>query len=67
LGTGVFVETVKHLPASDRRQLAIEAISTEALTTSEIEGEIFGSVSVCISGLGSGPLVVGHTYYAARR
>jgi Fic family protein len=46
LGTGVFVGTVKHLPASDRQQLTIEAISTEALTTSEIEGEILDRTSV---------------------
>src|SRR5205809_1144470 len=46
VGTGVFAGTVKHLPASDQEQLTIEAISTEALTTSEIEGEILDRASV---------------------
>ncbi len=46
LGTGVFVGTLKHLHASDQEQLTIEAISTEALTTSEIEGEILDRASV---------------------
>ncbi len=44
--TGVFVGTVKHLGQEDREQLTIEAMSMEALTTSEIEGEILDRVSV---------------------
>jgi len=43
---GVFVGTVKHLTSEDRDQLLIEAMSTEALTTSEIEGEILDRASV---------------------
>lgn len=46
VGTGVFAGTIKHLPASDQEQLTIEAISTEAVTTSEIEGEILDRTSV---------------------
>jgi Fic family protein len=44
--TGVFVGTVKHLGPDDREQLTVEAMSTEALTTSEIEGEILDRASV---------------------
>jgi len=36
---GVFVGTVRHLGTEERDQLTIEAMSTEAVTTSEIEGE----------------------------
>ncbi|HLK17379.1 MAG TPA: Fic family protein [Bryobacteraceae bacterium] len=46
LGAGVFAGTIRHLGAEDREQLTIEAISTEAVTTSEIEGEILDRVSV---------------------
>src|SRR5260370_3507662 len=46
VGTGVFAGTLKHLPESDQEQLTIEAISTEAVTTSEIEGEILDRASV---------------------
>ena len=46
IGTGVFAGTVKHLSAPDREQLTVEAISTEAVTTSEIEGEILDRASV---------------------
>lgn len=46
VGAGVFAGAVKHLAAPDREQLTIEAISTEALTTSEIEGEILDRSSV---------------------
>jgi len=42
----VFAGAVKHLPASDREQLTIEAIGTEAVATSEIEGEILDRASV---------------------
>ena len=39
VGGGVLVGTVKHLETDERDQLTIEAMSTEAVTTSEIEGE----------------------------
>jgi Fic family protein len=43
---GVFVGTVRHLGIEERDQLTIEAMSTEAVTTSEIEGEILDRASV---------------------
>ncbi len=46
LGSGVFLGAVKHLGDEDRNQLTVEAMSTEALTTSEIEGEILDRASV---------------------
>jgi Fic family protein len=46
LGGGVLVGTVKHLVEEDREQLTVEAMSTEAVTTSEIEGEILDRDSV---------------------
>jgi hypothetical protein len=46
LETGVIVGTVKHLGQEDREQLTVESMSTEALTTSEIEGEILDRASV---------------------
>ena len=46
LGGGVLLGTVKHLPEEDREQLTVEAMSTEAVTTSEIEGEILDRASV---------------------
>ncbi|HXC25343.1 MAG TPA: Fic family protein [Gemmatimonadaceae bacterium] len=46
LGSGRFAGTIKHLNGQDQEQLTIEAISTEALTTSEIEGEILDRASV---------------------
>ena len=46
IGGGVFVGAVKHLRDADRNQLTIEAMSAEALTTSEIEGEILNRASV---------------------
>ncbi len=42
----MFAGTFKHLSQSDQEQLTIEAISTEAVTTSEIEGEILDRASV---------------------
>ena len=45
-GTGLFAGAVKHLAAPDREQLTVEAISAEAVTTSEIEGEILDRASV---------------------
>jgi Fic family protein len=46
LETGRFVGTVRHLEPEDRDQLTVDAMSTEALTTSEIEGEILDRASV---------------------
>ncbi len=46
LETGVFIGAIKHLGPDDREFLTIEAMSTEALTTSEIEGEILDRASV---------------------
>ena len=46
LGAGVFVGTTRHLSAEDHDQLIVEAMSNEALTTSEIEGEILNRDSV---------------------
>jgi Fic family protein len=43
---GEYVGAVKHLDADDREELTIEAMSTEAVTTSEIEGEILNRFSV---------------------
>lgn len=43
---GVFVGAVRHLAKEERDELTIEAMSTEALTTSEIEGEILDRPSV---------------------
>jgi Fic family protein len=46
VGAGTLVGTVKHLEEEDRDQITIEAISQEAVTTSEIEGEILDRASV---------------------
>jgi Fic family protein len=46
VGGGVLVGTAKHLGTEERDQLMIEAMSSEALTTSEIEGEILDRASV---------------------
>jgi Fic family protein len=46
LGSGLVAGALKHLPGIDQEQLAVEAMSTEALTTSEIEGEILDRASV---------------------
>jgi Fic family protein len=43
---GAFAGTVRHLAATDQEILIIEAMSTEALTTSEIEGDILDRASV---------------------
>jgi Fic family protein len=43
---GVFVGTVRHLGKQEHDQLTVEAMSTEAVTTSEIEGEILDRASV---------------------
>jgi hypothetical protein len=49
LGAGTLVGAVKHLNGDEREQITIEAISTEAVTTSEIEGEIPDSPTVGIT------------------
>ncbi len=46
LGAGTLVGSVKHLAGDEREQITIETISTEAVTTSEIEGEILDRASV---------------------
>jgi Fic family protein len=46
LGAGVMIGTVKHLGEDEHNQLLVEAMSGEALTTSEIEGEILNRASV---------------------
>lgn len=46
LGAGVFAGSIKHLGSADQEQLTVETISTEAVTTSEIEGEILDRASV---------------------
>jgi Fic family protein len=43
---GIFIGVVKHLAEDDRNQLTVEAMSTEAVTTSEIEGEMLDRASV---------------------
>jgi len=46
LAGGILLGTVLHLGIEERDQITIEAMSTEALTTSEIEGEILDRASV---------------------
>jgi len=46
VGGGMFAGTFAHLGADDKDQLVIEALSSEALTTSEIEGEVLDRASV---------------------
>ncbi len=46
LGGGRFLGTVNHLSSEDRDQIIVEAISSEAVTTSEIEGEFLNRESV---------------------
>lgn len=46
LGGGQFLGTVKHLSVEDRDQIVVEAMSNEAVTTSEIEGELLNRDSV---------------------
>jgi Fic family protein len=45
-GGGVFIGTVRHLSPGDQEQFTVEAIGAEAVTTSEIEGEILDRASV---------------------
>lgn len=44
--SGVVVGTVKHLPDDERLSMVIELVGTEALKTSEIEGELLDRDSV---------------------
>ncbi len=44
-GSGRLEGTIRQLGAGDREQLRIESNSSEALTTSEIEGEILNRAS----------------------
>lgn len=46
LASGILVGAIKHLGEGDLQQLTVEAMSTEAVTTSEIEGEILDRASV---------------------
>jgi Fic family protein len=46
LGAGASFGAVKYLAESERTQLIVESMRTEALTTSEIEGEILDRASV---------------------
>lgn len=46
MGGGLLVGTIKHLGREERDQMTIEAMSTEAVTTSEIEGEILDRASI---------------------
>lgn len=46
IGAGTLRGTIKHLGPEDHQQLTVEAMSTEAVTTSEIEGEILDRASV---------------------
>ena len=46
VGGGMLAGTVKHLPGDERDQLTVEAMSREAVTTSEIEGEVLDWASV---------------------
>jgi Fic family protein len=46
LGAGVVVGTIKHLGQEEHSELLVETMSGEAVTTSEIEGEILNRDSV---------------------
>ncbi len=46
IGGGVFLGTVRHLDTAGQQQLVIDALSIEAVSTSEIEGAILDRVSV---------------------
>ena len=45
-GAGILVGSAKHLDDDTRQQLLVDAMSVEALTTSEIEGELLNRASV---------------------
>lgn len=46
IGGGMLAGALKHLGGEEREQLTVEAMSTEAVTTSKIEGEILDRASV---------------------
>jgi Fic family protein len=46
LGGGIFLGAVEHLGGESRNQLTVEVMSEEAMTTSEIEGELLNRDSV---------------------
>jgi Fic family protein len=46
LGAGVAIGTVKHLGEDEHNQLLVEVMSSEAVTTSAIEGEVLNRASV---------------------
>jgi len=46
VGGGIFVGAIKHLGEQERNELTVDMMSTEALTTSEIEGEMLDRASV---------------------
>lgn len=46
LGSGVVIGSVKHLGEQEHKQLLVELMSTEAVTTSKIEGEVLNRDSV---------------------
>ncbi len=46
VGSGLFTGILRHLGKADREQLTIDAMSDEAVTTSEIEGEVLDRTSV---------------------
>lgn len=46
VGAGVVSGALKHLDSTDRQELTVDAMSAEAVTTSEIEGEILDRTSV---------------------
>jgi Fic family protein len=45
-GGGVFLGSIRHIVGQERRQLLVEAMSTESATTSAIEGEVLDRASV---------------------
>ena len=46
LGAGIAIGTVKHLGEDEHKQLIVELMSAEAVTTSAIEGEVLNRASV---------------------
>jgi Fic family protein len=46
LGSGVVIGSVKHLGEEEHKQLLVELMSSEAVTTSKIEGEVLNRDSV---------------------
>jgi len=46
VGGGMLAGTVKHLGQEEREHITVESMSTEAVTTSEIEGEVLDRASV---------------------